>query len=179
MSQRGNHGSFLPTTQVWDVSEIYQTDVTSPQFKELLVRLYQNLNQQALVTNGKDTGIYHTEEFVSGQVFFSDPLLDSSTPDRAVQRQGLRKVINFGALPNTSTKSVKHNITLQESVTFTRIYGTSSDTTNKLYIPLPYSSSTLINNIELWVEGDYVKITTAADWSACTKTYVVLEFLKN
>jgi hypothetical protein len=37
-----DYGMFIPTTQVWDVSEIYSTEVTSPAFKELLVRLYQN-----------------------------------------------------------------------------------------------------------------------------------------
>jgi len=51
-------GSFVPTTNVWDPSEIYSVDVTSPRFKELLVRLYQNVNLIAVVLNTKDSGYY-------------------------------------------------------------------------------------------------------------------------
>jgi hypothetical protein len=40
MAQNVTSGIFVPTTNVWDVSQIYEIDVTSPQFKELLVRLY-------------------------------------------------------------------------------------------------------------------------------------------
>ena len=48
-------GLYIPTTSVWDVSEIYSTDVTKPEFKELLVRMYQNLNNMAMATNNKDS----------------------------------------------------------------------------------------------------------------------------
>ena len=177
MARPGLHGNFLPTTQVWDVSEIYSTDVTSPEFKELLVRLYQNLNQNALVTNIKDTGMYGTQEFVNGQVFFSDPSLDSSTSSKPVQRQVFRKVIDFGALPNTATKNTDHGIDITAKVTFTRIYGTSSDTTGNTYIPLPYASDT--DSIEMWVDATKVYVKTLSDWSASNKTYIILEYLKN
>ena len=38
-----NSGSYIGTTQVWDVSQIYDIEVNSPEFKELIVRLYQNI----------------------------------------------------------------------------------------------------------------------------------------
>ena len=66
-------GTFIPTTQVWDVTEIKEVDVTKPEFKELLVRMYQNLNTMALTINNKESSFYDTQETVKGQAFFSNP----------------------------------------------------------------------------------------------------------
>ena len=148
MTNKYDSGAYIPTTTVMDVSEIYSTEVTSPEFKELLVRLYQNFNNLALAMNVKDTAIYDTEEFVSGQKFFPDPALDSTSDTEPTQRNIFRKVIKFGALPDTATKSVAHGITIDANTTFTRIYGTSSDQAGLVYIPLPYSSTTLNENIK-------------------------------
>jgi len=177
-----NVGSFLPTTSVWDVSEIYATDVTSPAFKELLVRLYQNLNNMAVSVNTRDAGFYSNQEFVNGQLFFPDPTLTSNTATVARQRQVFRMVVNFGALPNAATKSVNHGITVTPSTSFTRIYGAATNPTSGAYayVPLPYASTTAVaNNIELKVTGTQVTIVTAANYSAYTTSYVVLEYIKS
>ena len=178
MAQRGDFGSFIPTTNVWDVDEIHSTEVTSPAFKELLVRLYQNLNNQAFAINIKDSGYYYTSEFVNGQAFFPDPTLTSASTTTPTMRQVFRKVINFGALPNTGTTAVAHGITMTDAYTFTRIYGSATDTTAHEYLPLPYASSTAASNIELKVDGTNVTIITGSDRSAFNATYVVLEYLK-
>lgn len=172
-------GIFLPTTSVWDVNEIYSTEVTSPAFKELLVRLYQNLNNIAQALNVKDSAIYNTQEFVNGQLYFANPALSSTTSSVARMRQVVRKVINFGALPNTGTTAVAHGITVNSSTTFTRIYGTASDTAGSNYIPIPYASPTLANNIELKADATNVTIITGSNRTAFTVCYVVLEYLKS
>lgn len=174
-----NDGSFIPTTQVWDVSEIYSTEVTSPAFKELLVRLYQNLNGMALSVNGRDAGMYDKTEFVNGQTFFPAAGTSSATSSAPNQRQVYRKVVDFGALPNAAAKTVAHGLTVTNGYTFTRIYGTASNTAGLLYIPIPYASSVLLNNIELSVSNVNVTITTGIDRTAFTICYVVLEYLKN
>lgn len=176
---RDNVGLFIPTSQVWDVDEINRVDVTSREFKELLVRLYQNLNRMAMAVNLKDSAIYDTSEFINGQTFFPNPALTSSSGTVPVLRQVFRKVVNFGALPNAGVKSVAHGLTINGAVTFTRIYGTASETTSLLYIPLPYASPTALNlNIELSVTATNVVVTTAVDYSAYTVCYIVLEYLK-
>ena len=43
-------GTQLPTTYIWDVSQIQNLNISSD-FKELLIRLYQNLNTMANVIN--------------------------------------------------------------------------------------------------------------------------------
>lgn len=170
-------GLFVPTTNVWDVSQLYEVDVNSPQFKELLVRLYQNINNISLALNIKDSGYYITDEFVNGQLFFPNPTLNSSTLANAEFRQVFRLVIDFGALPNTAAKVVPHNLAVNIGYTFTRIYATASDTTGFNYIPIPYASSSGADNIQLDVDATNVTITTASDRTNFNVTYVILEYI--
>lgn len=171
-----NSGAFLPTTSVFDVSVIYSTDVNSPEFKELIVRLQQNINAIALNVNIRDAGYYPLTEFVNGQIFFPDPTLTSSTSQTPQWRQVFRKVINFGPLPNNTTKSIAHGVAIGNTYSFTRIYGASTDQVAHKGVTLPYSS-TAGDNIELYVDGTNVNVTTNSDWSAYTKTYIVLEYI--
>ena len=172
-------GLFVPTTYIWDVAQLQEVDVQSPEFKELLVRLYQNINSITLALNIKDSGYYFNQEFVNGQVWFPNPAFNSSTTSDATTRQVFRKVINFGALPDTTTNMVAHNITVTPTFSFTRIYGTATNNTGNEFIPIPYSSASVItDNVELYVDNTYVYITTAADYSSYLTTYVILEYLK-
>jgi hypothetical protein len=174
------YGSFVPTTNIWDViQELQEINVNTPEFKELLIRMYQNINLMAIVLNLKDSGIYQNQEFVNGQTYFSNPALTSNTSTIAEPRQVWRQVINFGSLPNATSKSVPHNIPITPAVTFTRIYATASDTTGNNYIPIPYASSSGTDNIELDVDMTNVTITTTSDRTNFGTTYVVLEYLKN
>lgn len=168
-----NTGAFINTTSVLDVSALYQMNI-DPGIRELLVRLYQITNNIALILNLKDTGIYNTQEFVNGQTFFPNPALSSASSTTPVFRQAYRILINFGALPNTATKSVAHNIPITPATTFTRIYGTANNTTGNSYIPMPYGTAVLIT-----VDATNVNITTTADYTAYTIVYVILEYLQS
>lgn len=172
-----SYGAYTSTTNVWDVSQIYQTDVTSPEFKELLVRLYQNLNLMATLVNLKDTGYYDLQEFVCGQQYFQNPALSSTTGTMPTYRPVIRKTINFGQLPN-GTKSVAHGITCTSSTTFTRVYGAASDTSGFNYISLPYASPVLANNIELKVDATFVTIITGSNRTNFNISYIVIELLQ-
>lgn len=175
-----NTGAFLPTTILVDPSKIYATDVNSRDFKDLIVKLYQAFSSISTMTNLKDSAIYDQTEFVTGQQFFKDPALDSTTAAKPQLRQTYRKVINFGALPNANIKTVVHGITTDVNTSFTRIYGVATDPIAKMYIPLPYGCcAAKANCIELWANGTHVCIDTCTtDRSGYTKTYVVLEYMK-
>jgi len=183
---RSSSGTFIPTTQVWDVTELKDVDVTKPEFKELLVRMYQNLNTMALSINNKESAYYDTSETVKGQSFFPNTTLDSLSASIPEHRQVYNKVINFGALPATATKSIGHGIDVKHGFTFTRIYGCSTrqENTNPAVafsaIPLPFvDPGVLANGILLSVSATNVIVTTAADYSAYDKTYIVLEYIKS
>jgi len=175
----GDFGAFGPTTNVWDVTELQQVDVKSPEFKELLVRLYQNINLLALVVQIADKGIYDTAEFVNGQIWFPNPAYNSTTLTSAQYRQVLRTVVNFGPLPAAIgvAKSVPHGITCTATTTFTRIYACASNTTAFTYIPIPYAG---VNStpIEIYVDNTNVNIVAGEDRSAYNICYVVLEYLQ-
>jgi len=126
--------------------------------------------------NDKEIGQYNTTELVTGQNWF--------TPGDATKlRYVYRKVINFGALPNAGTTSVAHGITTTQNTIFTRIYATATDpgaTTTTAALPIPFvDPNTLANGIQIDVDATNVNITTAANYSAYTITYVVLEYIQN
>lgn len=171
-----NVGYFVPTTNVWDQGRIFDIDVNSVEFKQLLVRLYQNINIISLALNMKDTGYYMPNNpFVNGQQFFAAP----GDPDQKNFRQVFRLLVNFGALPNATTKSVAHGLTITSTFSFTRIYGCASDQSGMTYIQLPYASPTLANNIELNVDSTNVNIITGSDRTNFTVCYVILEYLQS
>lgn len=170
-------GAYIPTTQAWDVDELYSADVNSREFKELIVRLYQNLNSVALATNSKDTGLYDLNEFVTGQLFFPEDT-DSTVQGEPEYRSVYRKVIDFGVLPNTAAKTVAHDITCTTGTILTRLYGGATDPTGALsFLPLPYASPVLANNIELSMDNTNVTITTGSNRIAYTICYVIIEII--
>jgi hypothetical protein len=175
-SEQRPSGLFIPTTNVWDVSPINNAAGLSPDLKELLVRLYQNINNISLAINLKDTGYYDQQQFVNGQKYFPNPALTSSSSQTPVYRPVTRKVINFGALPNAASKSVAHGLTVTADWSFTRIYGTATNPSTS-FIPIPFASPTLNQIIKLEVDATNVIITTAIDQTAYTICYVVLEYL--
>lgn len=174
---RQTQGFLVPTTDVWDVTPIYELDLDE-KFEDLLVRLYQNLNNMSLSINVRDAGYYDTQEFLNSQVFFPNPLFRSNTGTVATYRSVFRKVINFGVLPNAGATAVPHGITCIASTSFTRIYATASDPVALAYIPIPYASPVLINNISIDVDATNVTITTGSNRSAFTICYVILEYLQ-
>lgn len=170
-------GSFVPTNYIFDVSQLYQTEINSPEFKELIVRLYQYINNIAFVLNTKDSAYYLMQQFATSGLMFS------TTNDVNNMRPLYRIVVNCGALPNAATKTIPHGITptdFTSSWTFLKIYGAASDTTGKTYIPLPYSSAAAIaNNIEVKVDSTNVYITTGINYSNYNVSYIILEYIKN
>lgn len=172
-------GLFVGTTDVWDVTPIYQANIDNPELVELLVRLYQNLNNISIALNLKDSGIYFTtEQFVNGQIFFANPANTSATETAPAERQVFRVVINFGALPNNAAKSVAHNIQITSATTFTRLYAAASDTSGNAYIPIPYIDPAG-NNIALSANATNVTITTTSNRTNFTVCYVILEYIQS
>jgi len=165
--------TFLPTTQIWDSTNISSLKGSPDELKQLIIKLYKNINIISEVLNKKDTGIYDVNEYICGRVFF--PTATQTNQFRAVYR----KVIDWGkALPNAAgSDTVAHGITFNASCTFTCIYGAASDTAAKRYIPLPYASPVLADNIELWVDNANVNIKVGKDRSAYTVCYVILEYV--
>lgn len=160
--------TLIPISNVLDAEALRDLDPKSNEFKLFMVSLAENVNSLLLAVNSKDVGIYNNEETLTGQNYFDD--------DRNENRPIYRKVIDFGALPDTANKQVKHGLDTTWEYKFTRIYGVSSDSANKIYLPIPYATATAIDIIELYVDNTYVNITTGKNRASFDTTYVVLEY---
>lgn len=170
-------GSFVASTYNWEISQLQDLNI-DPGLKELLIRLYQNLNTISVVLNTKDTGLYVDQEFINSQQFFPNPTLNSTTAQSPTMRQAYRLVVNFGALPNATTKSVAHGLTITSGYSLTRLYAASTKNDQTSFLPIPYASTTLNQNILLNMDTTNINITTGIDYSAYTITYVVVEYIK-
>lgn len=177
LTQTPTSGQFIPTSNIWDVGEI-QNIPESEQLKELLVRLYQNLNNISLAVNNKDTGIYNTQEFLNGQLWFPNPNAVPGTAQAQQFRPDYRKVFRL-VLPAglLVTTTILHEINITDSTVFTRIYGTAQNSISQFYFPLPYVDSAG-NNIELTVSGGSIVIDPVAPYPDIREIEVVLEYLQ-
>ncbi|CAB4121148.1 hypothetical protein UFOVP9_14 [uncultured Caudovirales phage] len=162
-----NTGLFVPSTNVWDVDSIRDINVNSKEFKELLIRLYQNINNISVVLNLKDSGLYFQQEFVTGKKLFPNPYTIGAD---AQGRDIWRMTLNVGALPNATTIAYPHNIGVMTTYMWLDIYGGSTNPIAMTGVPL--------SNFQISVNATSVSITTTADYSAYTNTLIVLEYVK-
>lgn len=169
--QQIDTGNYVQQTPIFDVSQLYEVDVKSPEFKELLVRLYQQVNNVILSLNNKESGFYVQEEFVTGQLYFNP---NSTSP--LDLRPVFRKEINIGPLGPGATV-VAHGLAITNTWKFTHIYGAASDTIGLQYFPLPYASPGGAANISLSVNVANILITNNTG-VAFTDCYVTLEYVK-
>lgn len=164
---KNSTGQFVPTTNVWEYGQIETMDPNSDEFKQLLVRLYQNINLMALAINSKEAGQYLLEEFNTGQQWFA------ASNNQLDLRNGFRIGVNFGALPNAGAKSVAHGITVDANLKWTDIYGAATNPTALQGIPLTDGSITSIV-----ADATNVTITTSANLTSFTECTVILEYCK-
>ena len=166
--------SFLPSN---GLQSFIPNDLIIPEtFPDANLILTEYIRQLVDAVNLKDIGQYNTVETVNGQTFF--------TPgDANDARFVFRKVIDFGALPNATTKSVAHNINVSAGTIFTRVYAVATHPTNTdpnpKSLPIPFvDPNTSTNGIELYVTDTNAVIITAANYSAYTTCYVIVEYIK-
>lgn len=173
--QLENTGNYVQQTPIFDVQSLYESDVSSPEFKELLVRLYQQVNNVTQVLNLKASGYHLAQEFANGKYFF--PTVGQ---DQLTLRQNFTTTVNTGQLPNTGVINIPHNIPNMSSLyTATVIYGAATDPTGPTWISLPYASPVLANNIQVDVGPVNVTITTGSNRTNFTRSIIIIEYLKN
>jgi len=175
-------GQFLGTTQIYDL------DVKAQDAADFNVRLRQNLNNMVISLNAKVAGYYSQEEYINGKLFYPDyTRVDGYNDAPPTFRQVYSKTIPIGALPGggpyPQTKSTAHNISgfpAAGPTTFigVTVTGCATDPANLRFIPLPYSSSVLANNIAVELNGANIDIIVGADYSAFTDAYVLVEYIK-
>lgn len=133
------------------------------------MEIYLKMNEIISTLNNKDSSIYSNESFYMSGKWYIDA--DPENP-----KQMIRKVISFGALPNTALKSVAHEINGANPIDATWIVipvcGRSFNPTLGVTIP--------IYNPDTYMVIDYtnVNITTTADLSQFTTTEIILLYIQ-
>lgn len=128
---------------------------------EVLELLFKRISN---AVNTKDGSLYNLQEVANFQQFFTDG-------DPQTFRPGYRRVFRF----DDTSLTFAHNIT--GIVECTRIYGTAVTAAGN-FIPIPYVSTTLANQIQVVVSPTQVIITKGGTAPALTKGIIVLEYLK-
>lgn len=151
------------------------------EFNDVFVyKIKQYLNDIAIALNAKENGFYLDIETPATPRFL--PLTTSLTGSQNFEDRTLfRKVVDFGALPNTATKTVAHGITTTENYCLIHLYGGATDpgvSTLTSGLALPFASPVLVNNISLEIDATNVIITTGSNRTAYTRTFIVIEYIK-
>lgn len=167
----GNPNNFLPENYIFPEDNDEEYDV----------KLRQYLNTMASAVNTKDSGLYTNEEVITGQKFL--PTFGTTTSSSLNYRDVYRKVIDFGALPNASSKGVAHGITTTQNFSVVKLYATATDpgaSTLNSAISIPYVNVIAPNDdVELQMGATTVQITTnSANFTVFTRCFVVIEYIK-
>ena len=147
------------------------------EWEESRTFLVEQLREMTEGINAREVAIYiDTEQLTGGQFI-------KGTANPPQFRNIFRKVIDFGALPNTTAKTVAHGITTTAN---TRIISRNawandpgaSDLTAA--IPIPYVNvTTPTDGVQLDVDNTNVTITTTtANYTNYTSTFVILEYIQ-
>lgn len=141
--------------------------------KDLKIREYLNLISTA--TNTKTSGLYDSEETITGDRFL--PTFNDETNSNTMYRSVFRKTIDTGALPLSAVKLIPHGIPITTDYTFVKIYGCATiPGTNA--IPLPFVSTGGTDQVQLFVELGNIRIATNSNnYSLYTRSFVVVEYI--
>lgn len=162
----GNQNTFLSETYVFPEKNAEEYDV----------KIRQYLNNFAASINSKISGLYDELEVITGKKFL--PIYSTNQSSSSIYRNIYRKVIDFGVLPNTTSKTVSHGIGFTTDYSLIQAYGGATNPGNNL-IPIPYSSpASLANNISLEVLPTTIRIGTGTDRTNFTRCFVVVEYIK-
>lgn len=141
--------------------------------------LVEQLKRISNAINIREIGWFIDEELLSGKAFIPGIYNVDNVSTSQIFRQGLRKVIDFGALPAAGTKSVPHGISFTDNMTVTQLYAAATDPIGLVGIPIPFSDPTaLINSVKLDIDVTNVNITVGIDRSAYTRCFVTIEYLQ-
>ena len=144
-----------------------------------------------LVGSGNECVIHYVassiEPFFSyEQVLAYVPAIDSGNVYSALEldtgktwidgKRIYRKVINFGAPPNTTSKAVAHGITGLDKIIPGSIGAIGDNGTNQ--IPFPRSSITDNECVDLYIDNTNINMNTWSATYTAYLTYVTLEYTK-
>ena len=146
---------------------VYSTTPEKPE--DLRNFTTEQLRIHATGINFREIGWMIDREVITGKNFIPGTSSSSNQAFRTV----FRKVVDFGALPDTTTKAVAHGIT--NDINFTLIDSWASATDPVAFKDITFGFGGTV--VYLIIDGPDVKITTTADYTNYTRCNVVIEYM--
>lgn len=152
-------------------------DVVPEEWDEARPFLVEMLKKITNSLNSKEVGFFLDEELLSGKAFIPGATLTGNNP--GLFRQVLRKVIDFGALPNAGLKSVPHGINFDSNFTLIQLFASATSPSLLQALPIPFVSTVSLNNqIQIYMDATNINIVTGIDRTAYTRCFVVIEYMQ-
>lgn len=153
-------------------------DVAPEKWEEARPFIVEQLKKLATAINIREIGWFLDQELLSGKAFIpgTNNILDGGSSQTF--RTILRKVIDFGTLPNATTKSVPHGITFDANFTLIQMWASATDPVNLIALPIPYDSAGTAGGIALYMDATNVNIVTQSNRSTYTRCFVVTEYIQ-
>lgn len=144
---------------------------TPPEKPEMLAGFTtEQLRIHATGINFREIGWYLDQQIITGKNFI--PGVNSSNNQQF--RTVFRMVVPFGPLPNSTSTPVAHGITNDINFTLVDSWASATDPVGLKDITFGYQPEC---SVSLQIVGPDVIITTTANYSNYTRSYVFLEYL--
>jgi hypothetical protein len=149
-------------------------DVVPEKWEDARTMINEQLRKISNAINVREIGFFLDEELLSGKSFIPG----ASSPDDQVFRSMLRKVIVFGALPDSSTKTIPHGITVDSNFSIIDMYLSATDPIGLTGFSLQYWDSTGTAPITVSYDSTNVIVTTTGHYSNFTTSFIILEYIQ-
>ena len=143
-------------------------------FNQLVLKLTDYSRSVSTSINQREICAYVANEILTGSTLFSDE--DTSDVELSVLRPVYRKVIQFGPLPNATSKSVPHHIPVVNTYQFIKVLTVPNNPAATG--ATPYATPIPNATARVDITTTNIVITTTADYSAYTVCSVILEYVK-
>ena len=153
-------------------------DVVPEKWEDARPFLVEQLKLMATAINSREIGFYLDEELLTGKAFIPGQVDFNQVGASSVFRSVLRKVIDFGTLPNNSTKSVPHNILFDDNFTLINLSMACTSPTNLRAFGFSYYANTDPGTIILNMDQNNINVTTTSSYSTYERCYVVIEYMQ-
>jgi hypothetical protein len=154
-------------------------DVIPEKWEDARPFVVEQLKKITNAVNIREIGWFLDEELLSGKAFIPGSINLQASETAQQYRTILRKVIDFGALPNAGVKTVPHNITVDNNFTLIEMWASATDPVAFTSLPIPYATPVALNqNIELSMDATNVIITTGTNRTNFTRCFITLEYIQ-
>lgn len=148
------------------------------EWKDAQPFIVEQLRKLADGVNSREIGFLLDQELLTGKAFIPgiNNTLDGGTNQEF--RSVLRKVIDFGPLPNAGNKSVPHGITFDANFTLIQMWASATDPIALQAFPIPYAGAQFADSVSLFMDATNVNIFTKTNRSSFTRVFVFVEFIQ-